>query len=820
MHTVASARHRPSSAPHARTPAPFGARLYGGLLALVAVAALAGWFMLYPLDRVMAGALLAGYGLLVVLRPASWLILVPALWPVVDLAPWSGHFHVTESDALILATLAALGVREALAPPPVTLSGRAPVKLTLPALVLFGLLAASVVISGLRGLYPLPPLDAAALVSYSSSLNALRVGKGFVLAFALIPFLHLAIRRDGDAALERLTRGMMLGLGTCALAALWERLAFPGLTDFANDYRTTALFWEMHVGGAALDAWLMLCFPFAVLALSQARSAPGRALALLVLGIGSYALFTTFSRIVYAALVVSLSLLGVLALMRPASASTTPRRPGVLVALIAVALLGCGLTFPEGGYRALLAFVGALLLAYMGGGAAAGMRIRQLLAAVVAGTLLLTISVPAALWLPKGVYLIYALSWAITAGLLAVRARRHDTAPSLAVVALLIWTTLNVISISAFWSEPTRFTGTAVAALLVLVVLAVQALAKKPLWSPTAHDLYGALAVLALGAMLTTTLGSYYMSGRVAATGDDIDVRLKHYANSLGLMHTSGDTLAGIGLGRYPDAYFWAIDDPGVPGSLSLLQDSQGRFLRLGSARGVRHGDEVLTLSQRIPIDTANPVRYRFRARGETGAVLQFSLCRKHLLYPEGCTFGSANLKGGAAWQTIEGAFADPLGGPGQPPRLAAFSITNKSRTPIDLDGFELLDARLEPLLKNGEFERGMDFWFFTSDRDHLPWHAKNLFVHTYVEQGALGLGVLLLALATACVRLLRQPTRLQTHAATLLAALVGVTTVGLVDSLLDMPRITLFLTLLLWLGLTLRRPENSAFRHEPASGQ
>ena len=814
MHTVASARHRPS-------PAPFGARLYGGLLALVAVAALAGWFMLYPLDRVIAGALLAGYGLLVVLRPASWLIIVPALWPVVDLAPWSGHFHVTESDALILATLAALGLREAFAPPPVTLRGRAPVKLTLAALVLFGLLAVSVVISGLRGLYPLPPLDAAALVSYSSSLNALRVGKGFVLAFALIPFLHLAIRRDGDAALERLTRGMMLGLGTCALAALWERLAFPGLTDFASDYRSTALFWEMHVGGAALDAWLMLCFPFAVLALSQARSAPGKALALLVLGIGSYALFTTFSRIVYVALVMSLGLLGVLALMRPALTSSAPQqRPGVRVALIAIALLGCGLTFPEGGYRGLLAFVGAILLAYLGGGAVAGMRIRQLLTGVMAGILLLAISVPAALWLPKGAYLIYALSWAITAGLLALRSRRHDTAPSLAVVALLTWTTLNVISISAFWSESARFVGTALAALLVVAALSFQALAKKPLWSPKAHDLYGALAVLTLGAMLTTTLGSYYMSDRVSATGTDIDVRLKHYANSLALMHTSGDTLAGIGLGRYPDAYFWAIDDPGVPGSLSLLEDSRGRFMRLGSSRGIRHGDEVLTLSQRMPLDTANPVRYRFRARSETDAVLQFSLCRKHLLYPEGCTFSDIKLKGGTAWQSFAGVFAEPLGGPGRPPRLAAFSIANKSRTPIDLDDFELLDARLEPLLKNGDFERGMDFWFFTSDRDHLPWHAKNLFVHTFVEQGALGLGVLLLALASAFVRLLRQPTRLQTHAATLLAALVGVSTVGLVDSLLDMPRITLFLTLLLWLGLTLRRPENSAPRHEPASGQ
>jgi hypothetical protein len=26
---------------------------------------------------------------------------------------------------------------------------------------------------------------------------------------------------------------------------------FPGFTNFAADYRSSALFWEMHVGGAA-----------------------------------------------------------------------------------------------------------------------------------------------------------------------------------------------------------------------------------------------------------------------------------------------------------------------------------------------------------------------------------------------------------------------------------------------------------------------------------------------------------------------------------------------------------------------------------------
>ena len=106
METTAS----PSSS---RAHRSVGPRLYGLLAGAVALAGLAGWFALYPLDRWMAGILVGGYGLLVAARPSLWLVLMPALWPVVDLAPWSGQIHVTESDALALATLAALGLREA-----------------------------------------------------------------------------------------------------------------------------------------------------------------------------------------------------------------------------------------------------------------------------------------------------------------------------------------------------------------------------------------------------------------------------------------------------------------------------------------------------------------------------------------------------------------------------------------------------------------------------------------------------------------------------------------------------------------------------------
>ena len=47
----------------------------------------------------------------------------------------------------------------------------------------------------------------------------------------------------------------MLGLAGAALATVWERTAFTGLLNFSSDYRATALFWEMHVGGTALDGF-------------------------------------------------------------------------------------------------------------------------------------------------------------------------------------------------------------------------------------------------------------------------------------------------------------------------------------------------------------------------------------------------------------------------------------------------------------------------------------------------------------------------------------------------------------------------------------
>lgn len=775
---------------------------------IVAALALSAWFAPYPLNRGVAAGLLAVYAVLLVLRPASWLVLLPALWPVVDLAPWGGHIHFTESDALALTTLAALGLREAFAPPGATLSGRAPLKLRAGALMLFGLLATSVVIAGMRGGLPLPAFDASALIGYNTPVNALRVGKGFLFAFALIPFLHLAVRRDGDRALDRFTLGLSAGFFTCALVAAWERIAFPGLTNFSSDYRTSALFWEMHVGGAALDAWLMMSFPFAVLSFRRAHGRLGRLLALAVMAVGIYAMFTTFSRVVYAAMLVSLTVLGLAALGRPADpAAGGPRnRPVVLSGLLAVVLLGGMMTFPEGGYRALLAFTGVALLVWPAGAAIHGLSIGRFALGVTGGMVLALAAAAVMMALPKGIYLAYAALW--VAALVLLGLIRRGVAASTALLATLVGMSLTTALVSAFWSEPTRYVGTLGAAILVIAVLARQSLGRVPLWQPQLRDVQGLVAVLVVGGMVVTTLGGYYMGSRLSNTGTDAGIRFQHTSRSLGLVHGPLDALIGLGLGRYPEAYFWNVTEHGTPGFLALLNEADGRAMRVAGPREGHSIDEVVLLTQRLPTDVTVPLVLRLRARTADDTDLIAQVCRKHLLYANPCATTVIHLHGQAGWQPVTARLDDPsMAVAGSLHRTTALTLGTTAAKAIDLDDIQLTDGLQRQLVKNGDFEQGGDFWFFSSDREHLPWHAKNMFVHAFVEQGVLGLVAVLLIVVAALVHLARRPTRLQPHAATLLAALAGVTTVGMVDSLFDMPRITVFVLLLAWLGLNLRRP-------------
>ena len=131
-----------------------------------------------------------------------------------------------------------------------------------------------------------------------------------------------------------------------------------------------------------------------------------------------------------------------------------------------------------------------------------------------------------------------------------------------------------------------------------------------------------------------------------------------------------------------------------------------------------------------------------------------------------------------------------------------SFSLAINSRgRRIEIDRLSLVDASGRELLGNGSFEQGLAYWYTSSDRHHLPWHAKNAAVHLLVEQGLLGLLAWGLAAMVALWRLTLGAARRRSLAPPLAAALAGLVAVGAVDSLFDMPRVAFLCTWLLVLG-------------------
>src|SRR5439155_21140832 len=73
----------------------------------------------------------------------------------------------------------------------------------------------------------------------------------------------------------------------------------------------------------------------------------------------------------------------------------------------------------------------------------------------------------------------------------------------------------------------------------------------------------------------------------------------------------------------------------------------------------------------------------------------------------------------------------------------------------VDIDDVAVRVADGKNLITNGDFSEGMSRWFFTSDRDHLPWHAKNLALNVLLDQGLLGLALFAILIGASLGRLI-----------------------------------------------------------------
>lgn len=340
--------------------------LWRRIAAVAMLGALLWGLSVFPAYRASLALMLGAYAMLLWWRPALWMLVVPALLPVFDLAPWTGWFFFDEFDLLLLTTVAVVYWRLPAAPATARLTPAPWVKLGLL------LLACSVTAASWTGMQPMPAIDADSFANYLSPYNSLRIAKGYAWALLLWPVMRRgdalgARHRDEHGAgargsIERLfVPGMLLGLGAASLAVAWERMVFPGLFNFSSDYRPTAPFSAMHTGGAALDAYLAMAFPCLAFWLPATPSRWRLGLGFLLLLLGAYAGLTTFSRDVYLAYACSGALLAGLALARRRQTARLAMRHLLwMVVLLAGAAWLLYQVFGSSGYRGLGAALGLL----------------------------------------------------------------------------------------------------------------------------------------------------------------------------------------------------------------------------------------------------------------------------------------------------------------------------------------------------------------------------------------------------------------------------------------------------------------------------
>ena len=787
----------------------------GACAAVLALLLLLVWAQAYVPAEPWLPWLAIPLALLSAWRPAWALTTLLALWPLADRTIASGSLFATESDLALLAVVIGGGIgglRAQVAEP-------RGLRISALAIIVYGLLLIAVVI-GIARAYAIGPLfvDGLPLAGYSSPHNALRIAKGMLWPILLAPLVHRAVRESVDSAkaFDWLFSGMAGGLLAVCAAAILERLRFTGLTDFSSDYRITAPFWEMHVGGAALDGFLALSLPF-VLSWAMFERRPLRmAVGLAIAALAMYVSFVTFSRGVYAALLAIVVVFVVARLIGRA-------RLLVLAALLAAAsLVGFSQVFSLAGYRGLAAVlalaIAVILSPLCGPRPGAG----QLVAAWVLGLCFAGLSWVGTFLFSKASYLAFAGLLSLAGLCIVFSLRRTSAWLAVLMQACLIALAFTGMLIGGHWGGSAAGWAVGVLSFLVLIPAWLRGTRLVPSWQPFSSSARGCVAVMLIAAGASVALGNTYMSGRFSQSGSDLEGRKTHWSSIAALLRTPIDMAIGIGLGRLPEAYFWSAPGNQFPGGYALRPDANGSALHMIAPRHPLGWGDMLRVGQLIPRDARAPFVVRLQYRATVATELHAEVCRRQLIYANQCATRYQGLPPSNDWKNIELPLsATSLSGAGRlaPPLFFALAL-GRPGSVAELRDIHLTDAQGRSLLENGELlpdrRGGLAHWFFTSDRLHLAWHAKNMWLALACDLGLFGVVVFTLLMLGAIVRLIAGRARGHPLATVLVASLVGFGIVGIFDSLIDVPRVATLALVLIWLALCLRSVEQSGAEQMP----
>jgi hypothetical protein len=348
--------------------------------------------------------------------------------------------------------------------------------------------------------------------------------------------------------------------------------------------------------------------------------------------------------------------------------------------------------------------------------------------------------------------------------------------------------------------------------LALLVILLVRYRRTRPQGTVQTSDTRVRAGLLALAMILEAVLvlgSNSFMMGRLGASERDLRGRVAHWKYGLGLLHSPADRALGLGLGRLPARYAASVPGGEFPGKMQLSVEHANKFVSLAGPNTIRSVGGLYALTQRLPIRMNASQPLGFDVRSVRLVRLRLSVCEMHLLYEGRCQVAMAAIEPTAPnWRSITVSLSGPplSVGPWYAPHQQVLSISVlDENASVDLDNFSLHGDNGVELLRNASFSQGLARWFPVARGQFLPWHIDNLYLELLIERGLLGLISFLLLIASALLSLSGGLQRRTGIAPFLIASLTGCLMIGLVSSVMDVPRVAFLLLLVALISIRTR---------------
>lgn len=306
----------------------------------------------------------------------------------------------------------------------------------------------------------------------------------------------------------------------------------------------------------------------------------------------------------------------------------------------------------------------------------------------------------------------------------------------------------------------------------------------------------GLIAVVLIIVVVAGMGSSGGMRGRLVVSASDFAGHRANWGAGLAVRDTDvRSDLFGMGLGTYQRAMLMRspVDRPT---DIVLVRDEQGAYVSISLETAFYFG-------QKITVPAAGNLHLTLRVRGkpyrgrDDPSLLDVSICDKILLYSDQCRGGSTSLRVSDIWQPI--SMMVPVAGlAGQSPmgwlrRPVELSVSGQIGRRIEIRDIRLTDDAGHPLIANGDFARGLDFWGFTDDT-HTAWRMFNQYLMLWFETGGLGVVAFVAFAGLALAGGARAAWNGAATGAAVSGSVAGFLISGLFDNVLEAPRLaTLF---------------------------